>query len=400
MKYDFDQVIDRHGTYCFKWDGLARMKQLHPESHIDENTIPMQIADMDLQSPQPVIDAMYRVAGHKMYGYVSESSEPMYAGSLVRWFRDRHDWEIDPADVINSHGTFGALEHAVKMHTNEGDGVIVMRPVYGHFSSAIETEWDRKAVSNHLLCDENGYYSIDFDDLDKKCADPNNKVLIFCSPANPVGRVWTEEELKKVAEITKKHGVFVISDEVHCDILRKGQKHIPFLKVCEDKSQAIVMTAINKSFNMAGLSCSNAIIQDPDLKARFLKKYPMTMPSAFAVAGQIAAYTEGDEWMDQVCEYIEGNIDLAIDFFKKEMPKLKIRKPEATYCLWMDFSAYGLSGEEIHHRIYDVANVILQDGTVHDPELGQYHQRMCLPCARSVLQEACTRIAKAFEDVK
>ena len=399
MKYDFDKVIDRHGTFSSKWDGLANMKKRVKNINIDENTIPMMVADMDLQSPQPVIEAMHRVADHMMYGYTVAGADPRYAESLCRWFKDRHDWEVSPEQVVGSHGTFGALEHAVKMYSNEGDGVIVMRPVYGHFSSAIETEWNRKAVSNHLI-NNNGYYTIDFADLEEKCADPNNKVLIFCSPANPVGRVWTEEELKKVAEICAKHDVFVISDEVHCDHLRKGMKHIPFLKVCEDKSKAIVLVGINKSFNMAGLACSNAIIQDEELKAKFMVGYPFVMPTPFAVAGQIAAYTEGDEWMDQVCEYIEGNIDWAIDFFKQNMPKLKVAKPEGTYCLWLDFTDYGLSGEEVHDRIYINANVILQDGTVHDPEEGQCFQRMCLPCARSVLKEACERIAKAFEDVK
>lgn len=399
MKYDFDKVIDRHGTYSSKWDGIENMKNRVKNVKIDENTIPMMVADMDLQSPQPVIDAMHRVSDFMMYGYTSVAAEPKYAESLCRWFKDRHDWEVKPEEITCSHGTFGALEHAVKLFSNEGDGVIVMRPVYGHFSSAIETEWNRKAVSNHLI-NNNGYYTIDFEDLEKKCADQNNKVLIFCSPANPVGRVWTEEELKKVHEITSKHGVFVISDEVHCDHLRKGVKHIPFLKACEDKSNALVLVGINKSFNMAGLSCSNAIIQDEALKEKFLKGYPRVMPTAFAVAGQIAAYTEGDEWMDQVCEYIEGNIDWAIDFFKQNMPKVKVHKPEGTYCLWLDFSDYGLSGEEVHNRIYIDANVLLQDGTVHDPEEGQCFQRMCLPCARSVLKEACERIAKAFEDVK
>lgn len=400
MKYDFDKVIDRHGTYSSKWDGMQNRKNRVQNIRVDENTIPMMVADMDLQSPQPVIEAMHRVADHMMYGYTSDSADPMYAGSLIRWMKDRHGWEVKPEEIIPSHGTFGALEHAAKLFTNEGDGIIVMRPVYGHFSRSIVQEWHRVAVSSHLNCDENGYYTINYEDLEEKCADPNNKVLIFCSPANPVGRVWTVEELKKVAEICKKHHVFVISDEVHCDHLRKGVKHHSFLSVCEDKSNAMVLVGINKSFNMAGLACSNAIIQDEGLKAKFMADYLPERPNQFAIAGQIAAYTEGDEWMDQVCEYIEGNMDWAIDFFHKEMPKVKVCKPEGTYCLWLDFNAYGLSDEEVHKRIYIDANVLLQDGTGHDPEQGQCFQRMCVPCARSVLKEACQRIAKAFEDVK
>jgi len=398
MKYDFDKVIERRGTYAIKWAGDALAKVFGSKSAWNDETIPMMTADMDLQSPEPVIQAMHRVADHKMYGYTMPQTDPQYYTSLCRWFKDRHDWEVQPDEVVNSFGTFGALTHVAKMYTNEGDGIILMNPVYGHFSQDV-VKWNRKPVFCHLI-NNDGYYTIDFEKFETLCADPNNKLLIFCSPANPVGRVWTEEELKKVAEICAKHNVFVISDEVHCDHLRKGVKHIPFLKVCEDKSNAIVLVGINKSFNMAGLSCSNAVIQDKELMKKIMKDYPMTMPTPFAIAGQIAAYTEGDEWMDQVCEYIEGNIDWAIDFFKKEMPKMKIWKPEGTYCLWMDLTAYGLSDEEVHKRIYVDANVLLQDGLVHDSEHGQCFQRMCVPCARSVLKEACTRIARAFEDVK
>lgn len=398
MKYDFDKVIERRGTYAIKWAGDALAKVFGGNSTWNDETIPMMTADMDLQSPEPVIQAMHHVADHKMYGYTMPQTDPQYYTSLCRWFKDRHDWEVQPDEVVNSFGTFGALTHVAKMYTNEGDGIILMNPVYGHFSQDV-VKWNRKPVFCHLI-NNDGYYTIDFEKFETLCADPNNKLLIFCSPANPVGRVWTEEELKKVAEICAKHNVFVISDEVHCDHLRKGVKHIPFLKVCEDKSNAIVLVGINKSFNMAGLSCSNAVIQDKELMKKIMKDYPMSMPTPFAIAGQIAAYTEGDEWMDQVCEYIEGNIDWAIDFFKKEMPKMKIWKPEGTYCLWMDLTAYGLSDEEVHKRIYVDANVLLQDGLVHDSEHGQCFQRMCVPCARSVLKEACERIAKAFEDVK
>ena len=386
MRYDFDTVIDRRGTYSIKW-------------HLkDPNSIPLMVADMDLQSPQPVIDAMHRVADHMMYGYSMHITDPRFYGSLCDWFGRRHGWEIKPEEVLISHGTFGALTHVAHMYAKPGNGIIVMDPVYGHFAQDI-AKWGNEVIRCHLI-NNDGYYTIDFDLLEKQASDPNNTLLIFCNPHNPVGRVWTAEEIRKVSEICEKHGVFVISDEVHCDLLRKGVKYTPFLTACVNKANAICMVGINKSFNMAGLSCSNAIIQDPDLYAAIRQGYPMSMPTPFAIAGQIAAYEEGDEWMDQVCEYIDGNLDFVIDFFAKEMPKVKICKPEGTYCLWLDFTAYGLSGDEIHDRIYNKANVRLQDGTVHDPIEGQCFQRMCVPCARSVLETACKRIAKEFEDVK
>lgn len=390
MKYDFDRVVERRGTCSWKWDSLK------PGSKV----IPMMLADMDLPSPQPVVEAMHRVADQQMYGYTKETLNPEFAASLCRWFQKYHQWEFASEEAVISLGTFGALEHGVKMFAEEGEGVILMPPVYGHFMSAVETEWKRKPVFNHLINDGNGYYTIDFDDLEEKCADPHNKVLIFCSPANPVGRVWKEEEIRKVIEICQRHHVFLISDEVHCDHLRKGVRHIPALSLAEDKSSIMAIVGVNKSFNMAGLSCANAVIQDYTLRKAFLKEYPRPLPSPFAVAGQIAAYNEGREWMDQVCEYIEGNIDEAIAFFRRELPEVKIHKPEGTYCLWLDFRSLGLPDHEIHRRIYEEAEVLLQDGTVHDPERGQCFQRMCVPCPRSLLLTACERIADAFRDVR
>ncbi len=402
MRYDFDTVIDRRETYSMKWE-LERLSRISPHftmgaDHIDSETIPMMIADMDLQSPKPVIDAMHRVADHMMYGYSSHLADPRYFTSLCRWFKDRHGWEVQPDQIINSHGTFGVLTHVAHMYAKPGQGIIVMDPVYGHFSQDIE-KWGNEAVRCHLV-NNDGYYTINYDLLEQQASDPNNTLLIFCNPHNPVGRVWTPEEIRKVSEICEKHGVFIISDEVHCDILRKGVKYTPFLTACVNKANAICLVGINKSFNMAGLSCSNAVVQDQGLYAHIVKDYPAPLPSPFAVAGQIAAYEEGDEWMDQVTEYIDGNIDWAIDFFAQEMPKVKIVRPQGTYCLWMDFRAYGLTDKEVHDRIYNKANVLLQDGIVHDPIEGQCFQRMCVPCARSVLETACRRIASVFQDLK
>lgn len=395
MQYDFDKVISRKGTCSEKWDAV---RQIYPEA--SPQAIPMFVADMDFPSPKPVVDAMHRVADFQIYGYTSPQTEPEFALSLCRWFQNYHNWSIAPEETIVSAGAFGALEHGVKLFSKEGDGVILMRPVYGHFSDAIENEWHRKAVSNHLLCDKNGYYTINFDDLEKKCADPRNKILIFCSPANPVGRVWTKKEIRQVESICLRHNVFVIADEVHCDHLRHGVIHYPYLSICADKSRAMSIVGVNKSFNMAGLSCSNAVIQDKKLRDHFLQSYVHPQLGAFAIAGQIAAYNEGREWMEQVCSYIEENIDFAIDFFQREMPKVKVQKPEGTYCLWLDFRNYGITDSEIHHRIYKKAQVILQDGTVHDPEEGEGWQRMCVPCPRPLLEEALKRLAMAFKDIK
>lgn len=393
MKYDFDTVIDRYNTYSMKYDGLRLNKRAN------EHTIAMMVADMDFRVAQPILDKLHETVEFGMFGYTGDFAEPAYAASVVHWWKSQYDCELDPKHIIYSNGTVEAVNCAIKAFSNVGDGVIIQRPVYGHFTSAIEEECHRKAVDNRLLCDENNYYTIDFDDLERKCADPNNRVLIFCSPANPVGRVWTDEEILRVAEITRKHNVLLISDEVHCDIRRAGITHTPILKIVEDTSNIIMLTAINKTFNLAGLACSNAIIPDDFLRARFKREFGMRMPTPFAISALIAAYNDGVEWMEQMNEYIDGTIDFALQYFAEKMPWVKVGKPEGTYCLWLDFSASGLSGEEIHRRIYDQANVFLQDGVVHDPERGQAFQRMCLPCARSVVKEAIDRIAHEFEDI-
>jgi len=392
MIYDFDKVVNRRNTHAMKWDGINFFTD-----PMNEDTIPMMIADMDLPCPEPVAQAMHAVADRRIYGYSGESCDGQYAEALCRWFRDRHGWEIKPEEVICSHGTFGALTHVALMMTKPGQGVILMNPVYGHFSQDV-VKWGRKVAFCHLLSDDSGYYTIDFAKLEALAKDPNNTLLILCNPHNPVGRVWTKAELRKIAAICEENGVFVISDEVHCDHLRAGVKFTPYLTACNDRSKAISLVGINKSFNMAGLSCSNAVIQDEDLRKKVLETYPMPLPSPFAIAGHIAAYTEGDEWMDQLLTYIDGNIDWALDYFRREMPKVKVCRPEGTYFLWLDFRGYGLTDEEVHKQIYRDANVFLQDGTVHDPEAGHCFQRMCVPCARSVLQEACYRIAKAFRN--
>lgn len=394
MQYNFDEVVNRYGTYSMKWDGVTGLVP-----GLRGKFIPMMIADMDFKTAQPVIDAMHRVADFGMFGYTADWAEPAYAQAVTGWFSRRFGWQFSPQDVIYSNGTIEALNCAVQTFSNVGDGVILCRPVYGHFTQAIEDECHRKVVDCHLRNDGSGYYTMDYEDLEKKCADPRNRIFVLCSPHNPTGRVWTPEELRRAAQICQKHHVLLISDEVHCDIVRAGVRHYPLPTVVEDHSNIITLTAVNKTFNLAGLQCSNAIITDPFLRERFKNAFGMRCPTPFAIAALIAAYNEGEEWLEQANAYIDDNLDFALDFLQQHLPWVKAWRPEGTYVLWLDLSASGLSDAEIHARIYDQALVMLQDGTDHDPEKGQCWQRMCMPCARSVLQEALERIADVFQDV-
>ena len=394
MRYNFDEVIERRGTYSIKWDGGELLKQFGITERYDEDTIPVFIADMDFQSPQPVIDALHRVVDNRMYGYTAHMCEPKYFEAIINWFKTRNNWEISPDEIIYVNGTVEALKLCIKAYTSEGDGVIIQRPVYGPFTSVImET---KRTLVNSQLINTNGYYTIDFDDLEDQAKNPDNKLYILCNPHNPTGRMWTPEELKKMSEICLKHDVLIIADEIHGDLHRKEHVFHPLATVA-DNSNIITLTAINKTFNTAGLHCTNAVIKNPELRNALREIVGMTMPTPFAVAALIAAYNEGTEWLDQVNDYIDGNIDWMLDFLKNRMPKVKCLRPEGTYVLWMDFSGYGLEASDIHERIYNKANVVLEGGHIFDPDQGDGFERICVPTRRALLEEVMERIAREFE---
>lgn len=364
MKVNFDEIVERQGTYSAKWMGAGGggLDYRNPDV-----TLPFQVADMDFACPEPIVQAMHRVADHRIFGY---SARPeAYTEAFTGWYRRRYGLELKGEWIIPSHGSMSAINAAVSTFTNVGDGVIICRPVYGHFTGCIERELYRR-VANVQLVNRDGYYEMNWDAFEAACARPENRAFILCSPANPVGRVWRREELARMCEITRRNHVLLISDEVHCDLLMAGQRHTPILQATDDWSNLILVTGINKTFNVAGLACANAVIPDDSLRGIFQKEFGHTSLSPFAIAALISAYTACDEWLDQLLAYIEGNIDAAIAFLHEHMPKVKVRKPEGTYILWLDFSAYGFSAEEIHRRVYEEARVLLQDGTVHDPAAG------------------------------
>ncbi|TQR16411.1 MalY/PatB family protein [Psychrobacillus soli] len=395
MRYNFDEIVNRRGTHSLKWDGEKLIKEMGLTERYDEKTIPLFTADMDLPVPQPLIDALHKTVDHKIFGYSVFPEE--YYQAIQTWFKKRHDWEIKQEEIIYSPGTVHALHIAVRAFTNPGDGVIIQRPVYPPFTAVIEGN-KRLVVNNALNCDEEGYYSIDFEDFEAKAKEEKTKLFILCNPHNPVGRVFTREELGKLSDICAKNNVLIIADEIHGDLIRGNQAFIPIAKVAENVDHIITCTAINKTFNVAGLHCTNVIITNPELRTTFSEIMGFQLASPFTIAALIAAYNEGEEWLEQLKEYIDHTIDWVVDFLAEKMPLVKVRIPEGTYVMWMDFSAYGLSPEEVHDRIYNKANVLLEDGSMFGEE-GLQYQRICLPSPRSVIKEAFERIAREFEDV-
>ena len=392
MIYNFDEIISRKGTHSVKWEAGELIKEFGLTERFDEETIPLFVADMDFPSPQPVIEALHARVDRLMFGYSLHTTTPDYTEAIQGWFRRRHGWEICADSIVYSPGTVEAVNVAVKAYTEAGDGVIIQRPVYSPFTTAITN--NQRVVVNNSLLHTDGYYTIDFDDLEAKAKDPRNKLFILCSPHNPVGRVWTPEELIRMAEICLANDVVLVSDEIHGDLVRKGVTHHPICTLVDD-DRLIACTATNKTFNMAGLHCSNIIINNAELREKFTKQMGFKQPTPFAITALIAAYNEGEEWLAQVNAYIDGNLTFMQEFLAEQMPQVKFRMPEGTYIGWLDFSPYGLSPEEVHDRIYNRANVVLEDGKLFGDE-GLVFQRICVPSPRPLLRQALERIADQF----
>ncbi len=395
MNYNFDEIVNRRGTYSVKWDGADFIKKKGLTTRYDEETIPLFTADMDLPVPEPLIDALHKTVDHRIFGY--SVFPPEYFEAIQQWFKRRHDWDIKKEEIIYIPGTVHALNVAVKAFTEPGDGIIIQRPVYPPFTSAIEGN-GRIVKNNALQCDDEGYYHIDFEDFEAKAKVENTKMFILCNPQNPTGRVFNRGELRKLADICAKNNVLIVADEIHGDLIRRNQTFIPIAQAAESSDHIITFTAINKTFNTAGLHCTNVIISNLKRRVTYNRAMGMHMPSPFTVSALIAVYNEGGDWLEQLKDYIDGTIDWTVKFLAEKMPKVKVRRPEGTYIMWMDFSSYGLTPDEVHDRIYNKANVILEDGKMFGEE-GLPYQRICLPSPRPIIMEAFERIAREFEDV-
>ena len=396
MKYNFDEIVNRRGTYSVKWDGGELIKKMGLTERYDENTIPLFTADMDLPVPQPLIDALHKTVDHRIFGYSIFPNE--YFEAIQHWFKKRHEWEIQKEEILFSPGTVHALTVAVRAFTQPGDGIIIQRPVYPPFTSAIEAN-GRELLNNALICNEDGYYQIDFADFEEKAKDEKTKMFILCNPQNPTGRIFNKDELRRLSEICEKNNVLIIADEIHGDLTRRNQTFIPIAKASDQQGHIITFTAINKTFNVAGLHCTNVIISNPEHRKTFSSVMGMHLPSPFTVSALIAVYHEGEDWLEQLKEYIDGTMEWVVDFLADRMPMVKVRIPEGTYIMWMDFSGYGLTPEEVHDRIYNKANVLLEDGKMFGEE-GLHFQRICIPSPRPIIKEAFERIAREFEDLK
>lgn len=382
---DFDKVIERRGTDSLKYDFAVRRGR-------PADVLPLWVADMDFEGPECVISELTNAVKDGIFGY--SDSRDDYFEVLRAWFLRRHSWEVKENWLVKTPGVVFALAAAVRGLTNPGDRVLIQTPVYYPFFEVIRDN-GRKTVESGLKL-ISGRYEIDFGDFEQKIRDNNVRLFILCNPHNPVGRVWTEEELAGIWSVCKRYGVYVVSDEIHCDLTRKGYKHTTFLKANPDAAdRTVICTAPSKTFNLAGLQVSNIFIPDPGIKGIFRKEIDKTGYSQLNMLGLKAckaAYRGGEKWLEECLDYLEGNLDYIRARLKKDFPKVSLIEPEGTYFAWMDFSGFLLTDAQLDRKITEEAKLWLDAGHIFGRE-GSGFQRLVYACPRSTLREAFDRLA-------
>ncbi|MEG0020601.1 MAG: aminotransferase class I/II-fold pyridoxal phosphate-dependent enzyme, partial [Oscillospiraceae bacterium] len=395
MTYNFDEIVDRKNTNSAKWDSGENLIAMGIAQRFDKDTLPLFTADMDFRCPPSVKAEIQKVVDFNLYGYTTlhPSFSGEYFSAVTGWFKRHFNWDISPEEVIYMDGTISAVKHALLAFSKEGDGVLINRPIYTPFTKTILST--NRRVVNSALINNDGYYTIDFEDFEKKAALPDTTCFILCNPHNPTGRIWSDADLVKMYNICKKNNVVVIADEIHGDLIRNDSAFHP-LATLVGKENLVSCTAANKTFNLAGLKATNVIIQDSTLRSKYMAEVGLLMLSPITAAAVIGAYNGGEEWLSQLKTYLDGTIDWVMDFCKTNLPKMKCSRPEGTYIFWMDFNGYGLSPQEISRKIYFDANVVLEGGLMFDPENGGGFERICLSTRREIVKEAFYRIAKQF----
>ena len=386
-KYDFDTYIDRIGTDCEKYED---MKSVFGTDQV----IPLWIADMDFATADFIVEAMERRMKHPIFGYTFRPQ--CYFDAIRGWVYRHSGWDIDTSWIAFSPGVVAGVTFGMLSCTKEGDGVVIQPPVYHPFGNTIRYN-HRTVLNNPLIQDPaTGEYRIDFDDLDQKLAQA--KAFILCNPHNPTGRVFTREELLKIGELCKKHDVTIISDEIHCDFIFQPHEHIHIASLTEDlANRTITLIAPSKSFNVAGFSTAAAIIPNPERHAAYqaeVDKIHIENGNIFGSVALKTAYEQGDEWMRQLLEYLQDNVDFVYDFMTANIPSVHCYKPEATFLMWLDFRKWGMTQEELNRFLVQEAGLGLGDGAVYGIE-GTGFQRLNIGTPRSVLQRAMNQLLEA-----
>lgn len=382
MKYDFDEIVPRRGTYSYKWDSA-------PETGM----LPMWVADMDFRTAPAVREALQRRMEHGIFGYTRVPQA--YFEATINWFRRRHSWSIENGWILYTSGVVPALSAIIKALAAPGERVLVQTPVYNCFFSSIRNN-GCELVTNPLVRD-NGTYHIDFDGLERAASDPRVRLMLLCNPHNPVGRVWTREELERIGDICIQNGVVVVSDEIHGELTYPGHDYTPFASLSEEfLHHSITCVSPTKAFNIAGLQIANIVVSNPEWKQRIDKAININEVcdvNPFGVAATIAAYNEGESWLDELRAYLYANFLYMRDFCRAHLPHFPITELEGTYLVWMDCTALGKDSEELEHLLKEEVRLWLNAGSMYGSELEGF-MRWNIACPRQVLADGLERFRK------
>lgn len=388
-KYNFDKVIDRRGTGAIKLEVLETMFG-------DADLLPLWVADMDFETPEFITEALRRRLDHSLFGYTVEPTD--YRPTIVKWIADHHGWDIRSEWMAYIPGIVKGIGMAINVFVGEDEKVIIQPPVYHPFRLTPEGN-KRKVVFNPLIENTDGTYSMDFDNL-AKVADEKCRLLILSNPHNPGGIVWDRETLQRLAKFCYERGIIVISDEIHCDMALYGHKHIPFASVSDEAAAcSITFGAPSKTFNIAGIVSSYAIVPDEKLRDRFfswLTANEFDAPTMFATIATTAAFKEGEEWRREMLEYVQGNIDYVIEYCAEHIPQIKPRRPQASFLIWLDCRGLGLSHDALIELFVKKARLALNDGEMFGPG-GEGFMRLNIASPRSIIRQALEQLKEAID---
>lgn len=392
VRYNFETIGKRYHIGSKKWDEL-----LENGVREEEDIIPFSVADMELETPPEIADALLREIEHFVLGYAAPTDE--YLEVVCRWMKERHNWEAKPEWILPEHGVIDSFFNAVKIFTQPGEGVMLMTPVYYPMYRAVS--YNHRVLVDCPLVYQGDHYEIDFEDFERKAADENTKLLILCSPHNPVGRAWNREELERIAMICLKYHVLVVSDEIHFDLVMPGHQHIVYATLSEEAANhCIVCTAPSKTFNLAGLQTSNIFVPNPELRERYWAELKRTNPypkcNILGYRACEAAYKYCAPWLDQVIQLIDRNRKLVTDFMAREFPQIQVTNLEATYLLWMNWRGLGLNSKELERINHQEARLFFDEGYIFGAQ-GDGFERWNLACPSRYIQEALERMKAVYQ---
>ena len=385
MKYNFDEIIPRRGTNSYKWDSSA-----------DADVLPMWVADMDFRTAPPVVEALKKRVEHGVFGYVRVPDA--YYEAIINWFARRHTWQIEKEWIIYTTGVVPALSAVIKALTAPGDKVMVQTPVYNCFFSSIRNN-GCGMIANPLIY-RNGTYQIDFADLEQKAADPSVKVLLLCNPHNPAGRVWTKQELTRIGDICIRNNVWVVADEIHCELVFPGHTYIPFASISQEfLMHSVTCTSPSKAFNLAGLQIANIISADTDIRTKIDKAININEVcdvNPFGVEALMAAYNDGEEWLEELKQYLFANYNYLRVYFEEYLPEFPVATLEGTYLVWADCSVLNQSSDETVKTLLEKEKLWVNEGSLYG-EAGEGFIRINIACPRQQLIEGLNRLKRALK---